>query len=94
VRSDESRRLAAASLSSARTRAESMPRAWAASLQKRRGDAAGDAADVRQEEVESLSFGFRIAGRKEAAGALDEVLLILRRGARAQRRRGHRVRGR
>ena len=44
-------------------------------------DAAGDAADVGQEEVEGLGFGFGIARGKELAGALDEVILILGRGA-------------
>ena len=58
-------------------------------------DAAGDAADVGQEEVEGLGFGFRIARGKEAAGALDEVILILRRGAQGfSVGAGRRVRGR
>ncbi len=45
------------------------------------GDAAGNAADVGQEEVEGLGFGFGVANGKESAGAIDEVVLKRRRGA-------------
>jgi hypothetical protein len=44
-------------------------------------DAAGHAANVGQEEVELVGFGFRVAAGKEAAGALDEVVPKLGRGA-------------
>ena len=40
------------------------------------GDAAGDAADVGEQEVEGLDFGFGSPRREEMAGAVDQVVLM------------------